>query len=304
MKKKLMALVLVLTLCAALTPVLAASGGEQTGAPEAEHFELRTYRETSLGGQLTATDPEGEPVTFALTTEPMKGTVEIEPGGAFVYTPGEGKKGKDYFGYKAIDASGNESDEATVIISIEKQKTAANYADMQGRAEAYAATRLAEAGVYSGETVAGTALFRPDEAMTRGAFLAMCLAAADTPVLQGVRATGFGDDSAIPAWSKGYVSTGVLCGSVQGYATGSATVFDAERAITRAEAAVMLDRTLSPAAAAEASTITVSDAVPAWAAQSVARLTQASVYPSGADPEAALTRAEAAQMIVNAMDAA
>ena len=104
MKKKLMALVLVLTLCAALTPVLAASGGEQTGAPEAEHFELRTYRETSLGGQLTATDPEGEPVTFALTTEPMKGTVEIEPGGAFVYTPGEGKKGKDYFGYKAIDA--------------------------------------------------------------------------------------------------------------------------------------------------------------------------------------------------------
>ena len=304
MKKKLMALVLVLTLCAALTPVLAASGGAQTGAPKAEHFELKTYRETSLGGQLTATDPEGEPVTFVLTTEPMKGTVKIEEGGAFVYTPNEGKKGKDYFGYKAIDASGNESAEETVIISIEKPRSAPTYADMQGRPEAYAAARLAEEGVYSGENVAGTALFRPDEAMTRGEFLAMCLSAAQAPVLQGVRTTGFGDDSAIPAWSKGYVSTGVMNGSVHGYATGQAMVFDAARAVTRAEAAVLLDRTFSSADAAEVSAPELSDAVPAWAAQSVARLTQASIYPAGADPEAQLTRAEAAQMIVNAMDAA
>ena len=304
MRKKLMALVLALTLCAALTPVLAASGSEQAGVPEADHFELKTYRETSLGGQLTANDPEGEPVTFVLTTEPMKGKVDIEPGGAFVYTPDEGKKGKDYFGYKAIDASGNESDEATVIISIEKQKSAPSYADMRGRAEAYAAARLAEADIYRGENVAGTALFRPDAEMSRGEFLAMCLAAADVPVLQGVRTTGFGDDSAIPAWSKGYVSTGVMNGSVHGYATGQAMVFDAERAITRAEAAVLLDRVFSPDATAEVSAMEVSDAVPAWAAQSVARLTQASVYPSGADPEAQLTRAEAAQMLVNAMDAA
>ena len=304
MKKKLMALVLVLTLCAALTPVLAASGGETSGAPEADHFELKTYRETSLGGQLTATDPEGEPVTFRLTTEPMKGTVTVEPGGAFVYTPDEGKKGKDYFGYKATDASGNESDEATVIISIEKAKNAPTYADMQGRAEAYAAVRLAEAGVYTGQSVAGTALFEPDTVMTREEFLAMCLAASGESILQGVRATGFGDDSAIPVWSKGYVSTGVLNGSVQGYATGSAVVFDPARPITRAEAAVMLDRTFSAADPVEASAMELSDAVPAWAAQSVARLTQASVYPAGADPDAPLTRAEASQMLVNAIDAA
>lgn len=301
MKKRLLALALALTLCAALTPVFAAAGTENSGAPEADHFELTTYRSTSVGGKLTATDPEGDPVSFKLTTEPMKGSVTIEPDGAFVYTPGDGKRGKDYFGYKAVDADGNESDEATVIISIEKAKSAPTYADMAGRAEAYAAARLAEEAVFCGKTIAGTALFCPDETLSRGEFLAMCLAAAHEPILKDVRATGFGDDNAIPAWSKSYVSTGVLSGSIRGYATGSAVVFDAGRPITRAEAAVMLDRTFSPGGNVAASAMDVPDAVPAWAAQAVARMTAASVYPAGADPDAQLTRAEAAQMLVNAM---
>ena len=304
MKKKLLAFLLSLTLCLAAMPVLAAEKNETSGAPECEHFELKTYRETSVGGQLAATDPEGEPVTFRLTTEPMKGTVTVEPGGAFVYTPDEGKKGKDYFGYKATDASGNESNEETVIISIEKAKNAPTYADMAGRAEAYAAARLAEDGIFTGQSVAGTALFAPDAVVTRGEFLAMCLAASGEHVLQGVRTTGFGDDSAIPVWSKRYVSTGVMNGSVQGYATGSAVIFDADRPITRAEAAVMLDRTFPAAESVEAGAMEISDSVPAWAAQSVARLTQANVYACGADPDAPIARAEAAQMIVNAMDAA
>lgn len=304
MKRKLMTALLALTLCAAAAPVFAAAGGEASGAPKADHFELKTYRSTSVGGQLTASDPEGSPVTFRLTAEPMKGTATVEPGGAFVYTPADGKHGKDYFGYKAIDADGNESDEATVIISIEKQKSTVRYADLEGRPEGYSAVKLAEAGVFTGRSIAGTALFEPDTVMTRADFLAMCLAASGETILQDVRATGFGDDSLIPAWSKRYVSTGVLTGSVQGYATGSAVVFDPDRPITRAEAAVMLDRTFPAPDAAEAvSAMDVSDAVPAWAAQSVARMTQASVYPTGADPEAQLTRAEAAQMIVNAMGA-
>ena len=302
MKQKVLALVLVVTLCAALTPVLAAPLTEPAGAPVCDHYDLETCRGTSPGGQLTATDPEGDPVTFRLTTEPMKGTVTIDQSGAFVYTPAEGKKGKDYFGFKATDADGNESDEETVIITIRKAKHAPAYADMTGRAEAYAAARLAELGVYSGVTVAGTALFRPDAPVTRETFLAMCLAAAGESVLQDVRATGFADDSAISAWSRGYVSTGVLTGSVEGYATGTAVVFQPGQNVTRAEAAVMLDRLLSQETEVEAAAVDLPDAVPAWAAQSVARLTQASVYPKGADPDAPLTMAEAAQMLVNAID--
>ena len=40
--------------------------------------------------------------------------------GVIVYTPRRDKKGRDYFGYRAKDAEGNVSQEATAIIRIEK----------------------------------------------------------------------------------------------------------------------------------------------------------------------------------------
>ena len=47
-------------------------------------------------------------------------TISLNEDGSFVYTPRENKKGRDYFGYKAIDPEGNVSQEATVIIRIQK----------------------------------------------------------------------------------------------------------------------------------------------------------------------------------------
>ena len=86
-------------------------------------------------------------------------------------------------------------------------------------------------------------------------------------------------------------------GSIQGYSNGEAVVFDAQRGITRAEAAVMLDNLVqtTPVTAQE------NDTVPSWACQSVANLTSCDVYPTGSDSAATLTRADAAQMLVNAM---
>ncbi len=300
MKKRLLAAVCALTLCVSFAPVYAETDdGGISNAPIAENFELETYRGVPVGGQLTATDPEDEPVTFRLTTEPMKGTVELQENGSFVYTPNEGKRGRDYFGYKAVDSSGNESQEATVIIRIRKQQTAVTYSDMTGRPEAYAATLLAEKGVCVGQCIGGNYLFSPDDEMKRGEFLALCMELTGEPLLEGVMTTGFGDDAEIPAWSKSYVSTAVMNGSVQGYSNGTAVVFDAQRGITHAEAAVLLDRIVrtTPASAAAAD-----DAVPAWASQAVANLTACSVYPAGLESGAALTRAECAQMLAGAME--
>ena len=47
---------------------------------------------------------------------------DLEPDGNFTYTPGTDKKGRDYFGYKVADSEGNLSQEATVIIKIEKSR--------------------------------------------------------------------------------------------------------------------------------------------------------------------------------------
>lgn len=298
MKKKLFTAVCVLALCLSLSPAYAENA--ETGgnsAPVAENFELCTYRNVSIGGQLAAVDPDGEPVTFRLTTEPVKGTVEIQENGQFVYTPNEGKRGRDYFGYKAVDSSGNESQEATVIISIKKQKTDVMYSDMTGRAEEYAAVLLAEEGLCTGQCIGGTYLFDPDGSITRSEFLALCMELTGEPVLEGVMTTGFGDDAEIPAWSKSYVSTALMNGCIHGYSDGEAMVFDGQRGVTRAEAAVMLDTLVqtTPVAAQE------SDAVPSWACQAVANLSSCDVYPSGSDSAATLTRADAAQMLVNAM---
>ena len=301
MKRTLITFLCALTALSAVSPALAeARKNDLAHAPEASNLQIETYRGTSVGGTLTATDPEGEAVTYSLATEPMKGSVELHEDGTFIYTPKENKRGKDYFGYKATDTEGNTSQEATVIIKIKKQKSDVSYDDMANRAEGYDAVCLAESGVFVGECVAGHWLFRPDAAVERGEFLAMCLAMADEPVLQGVMTTGFGDDKAIPVWAKGCVSTARKNGAVVGVSDGKKIVFDASRPITHAEAAVILNRMIAP----EEVSFTRSEAVPAWAAQAVANLTDCGVLSPEQVGDTVLTRAECAVMLKNAMELA
>lgn len=77
-------------------------------------------------------DPDGGTLTYQITTEPTKGEIELTDDGRFVYTPDTNRRGRDYFGFKATDADGNSSQEATVIIRIEKQKTRTTYSDLDG----------------------------------------------------------------------------------------------------------------------------------------------------------------------------
>ena len=133
MKQKILAAVCALALCAALVPAGFAEQDTAGAAPVAENLELTTFRNTSIGGTLSANAPDGSPLTFRITTEPIKGTVTLTDSGTFVYTPADGKRGRDYFGFRAADSSGNESQEATVIISIKKQKPDVTYSDMAGR---------------------------------------------------------------------------------------------------------------------------------------------------------------------------
>lgn len=299
MKRMLLAAVCALTLAASVSPALAGTEkNDLAHAPVPENLQIETYRNTSVGGTLTATDPEGEAVTFTITTEPMKGTVELNDDGTFVYTPNESKKGKDYFGFKAADTEGNVSQEATVIIRIKKQKSAVTYDDMEGRAEGRDAVLLAEKGVFVGQCVAGHWLFDPERTVDRDEFLAMCLAAQGEPTLQGVMTTGFGDDEAIEAWAKSYVSTARMHGTVLGYSDGTKMVFDAGRPITHAEAAVVLNRLLAP----EEVSFTTSNAVPAWAEQAVANLTDCGLLAADLRSEEPLTRAECANLLASMLE--
>lgn len=301
MKKMLLPTVLVL--CFALLTTMFASAAGGSGAPVAQNLELATYRSTSVGGRLSATDPNGDAVTFEITTEPTKGKIELDEDGHFVYTPADGKRGKDYFGYKAVDTDGNRSQEATVIIKIQKQSSKITYSDTKGKGSAYAAVRLAEEGIFAGQQLAGEYVFSPDQPVTREEFLAMCMTLAGKPTLRDVRSTGFADDADIDAWAKPYVSTALRSGIISGYASGDAgATFGPGEYITALEAAVILDRCVELTDAVT-TWFGYDDYVPAWALQSASNVSACGLLPYGVSyADATLSRGETAEMLVAAMD--
>ena len=296
-------------LCLLLTAVTAGAvevetvsvtAGTVNLAPIAENMELRTYRETSVGGTLQAVDPEGDLLTFRLCSEPRKGVLALD-GAAFVYTPEPRKKGKDSFTYAAVDTHGNVSAEAQVTVHIDKQSGKICYADLDGDPLAYAALRLAEENVFIGERVGNSWCFSPDRQVTRGEFLTMCASMTGMQPLDGVTRTGFHDDEGIALWLKPYVSAALMCGVIQGSSGDSGRiVFDPNRIITAAEAAVMLNNFLLITDSAGAS---ASENVPVWAAKAVDNLTACDICGSGFRAELSMTRRDAASMLSAAMDA-
>ena len=288
-----------LCLCAGMLMFSASAALADDMAPVAENMEIRTYRETAVSGTLSAADPDGGELTYEISTPPIKGEIALEPDGSFVYTPGDGKRGKDYFGYKATDSSGNTSHEATVIISIDKPKSEVTYSDMSGSGAEYAAVRLAEEGIFIGECLGGKYVFSPDEPVTRGEFLAMCMKLADVDLLSGVSRTGFADDDDIDAWMRPYVSTALMCGAISGVSTSEGAVFDPARGITGAEATVMLNNVLG---LGDVGYIETDGEVPTWASQAVMNLEANGIIVSGEAELPVLTRAEAALMLCRALE--
>lgn len=279
-----------------LSPLIANAEG---GAPIAENMELTTYRGVCMDGQLNATDPEGDAiVSYQLATPPVKGEVIINTDGSFVYTPKENKRGKDYFGYTATDANGNVSQEATVIISLRKQKTNVTYSDLTRSGTHYDALRLAEEEIFIGEQIGGQYVFSPNTMISRGEFLSMCMALSDSPILSGVTDTGFTDDSTIPDWQKNYIATARMNGGISSVSETGSTNFEATAPITCAQAAVMIDRifSLSKVSAANLSI------TPDWAAQSVANLIACDVLPEDCDTAQYLNRELTAEMLSRVMD--
>ena len=281
---------------------------EANSAPIAENLELCTYKNVAITARFSATDPEGDLLTFQLVDKPARGAVTMPEDGSneFVYTPYENKTGKDSFTYVAVDAVGNTSAPATVKVKIEKASTKVTYSDMDGVSAHKAAIRLAEEGIFVGECMGGEYFFNPDTPVSRSEFLTMTMKATGLDALEDVTTTGFADDAAIPTWAKGYAASALKAGVVQGAADEvGRIVFNAEDTITRAEAAVLLDRALQVSDVSE-TMATVDELAPAWAVQSAANLESCGVLAAGStgtlELNDQLTRADAAEMILGALE--
>ena len=205
-------------------------------APIAENIEITTYRGVTVSGEFKAVDAEQEIISYKIVKRPKYGTVTDNGDGTFVYDPGKTKRAKDSFTYEATDSSGNCSEQATVTVNINKQSGNVEYTDMQGDTSEFAAVYLSERGIYTGKCVGGEYFFCPDETVSKGEFLYMCLKASDHTLLSDVSISGLANDAQLPAWVKNSVSTAVLCGCFTGEQT-----FEYDDSITYEEAVVMLD---------------------------------------------------------------
>ncbi len=89
--------------------------------PTASDGTLTVKENQSASGTLQATDPDGDPLTFSIVSQPAHGKVTINNAsqGSYTYTPDHGYSGSDNFAFKA---SNNAGDSNTAKVSITVQK--------------------------------------------------------------------------------------------------------------------------------------------------------------------------------------
>ena len=216
-----------------------------------------------------------------------RGDVVIREDGSFVYTPKRNKVGVDSFTYTAADPAGNVSREATVTVNVLKPSDATQYSDTVGKNCRFAAEWMKNTGIFVGESFNGNGCFRPEKQVSRGDFLTMLVGALEIPLENNIQSTGFTDEC--PDWLKPYLAAAMRSGLTAGWPEGD--VFTADKPITGAEAAVMLQNALDLTAETAAAE---DDAVPVWAADALNALQEHGIT---LEPEAVLTRGDAAQVI-------
>ena len=270
-------------------------------------LSVSTHRNVTLYGTLPCHDPEGDETIVEIVSYPETGilTLTDRKTGAYTFTPDENTSGKDSFIYVARDIYGNYSAAATVSLKITKPSTSVVYADMANSPAYNAALTMTEEGIMGGTQVGAATYFYPDQTVSRGEFLVMAMNAVGMTEMKPVSRTVFADDGEIHGEMKNYVAAAYELGYVKGEVDANGRLcFAPNRAITRAEAAVILGNLLDPATPTVKPVFSDSSQIPAWAEASVNALTFMGIMNTtdgNISPLASLTRADAAQILTNVL---
>lgn len=278
-------------------------------APSVPDDAAKLYMETMRGavvrGTVSITDPENGEVELVLTKAPKKGTVRINDAsaGEFTYTPSEGKTGSDSFSLRARDEYGNWSDEVAVTVRINKNKTGIEYADLAGHSAYNDALKMTNAGIMGGAYVNGSAYFYPETEVTREQFVTMLMKTIGLSDIPEIKTVAFADDGEFSDEARNYIRAAKKLGFINGSTNSEGKlVFDPKSTVTRAEAAVILQNVIKVKTDGSAVPVFAdSDAIPAWAVNSVIAMKQLGIMTAASDgnfsPSAAITRADAASIL-------
>ncbi len=200
--------------------------------------KLKTYRNVSATGKLTADDEENDELTYTIISKPKNGSVAINnSNGIYIYTPEQDYNGKDSFRFCAEDKYGNRSAAGTVNISVLKTKISGEKYNIRGHwAEANIITLLEK------DVIAHPENIDPDNEISRTDFLVLCLNACGKDYLKDTvgSKTIFKDETDIPKQHLGYVAEAYSKGYISGVQEENDRYFKPLDTVTRQEAAVMV----------------------------------------------------------------
>jgi hypothetical protein len=89
-------------------------------SPVAQSAQLTTQADIELSGKATASDADGDMLSFSVALEPQMGTLSFATDGSFTYLPNATFTGTDSFQFNVADA-GFYGDTGTISITIEAQ---------------------------------------------------------------------------------------------------------------------------------------------------------------------------------------
>ncbi|SPY30566.1 C protein alpha-antigen precursor [Photobacterium damselae] len=133
-------------------------------APVGEDVSAETQEETAVSGQLTATDVDGDNLTFKPGSDPTNGSVTVNPDGSWEYVPNPDFNGEDSFTVVVDDGNGG-TDTITVTVNV----TPVNDAPVGEDVSAETQEETTVTGQLTATDVDGDSLtFKPDADPTNG----------------------------------------------------------------------------------------------------------------------------------------
>lgn len=87
-------------------------------APVTDNYNVTTQQDTPLTGSVDGSDSNGDPLTFAIETNPKHGTVIVNTDGTWTYEPDPGYSGPDIFTVTVSDGKGGITT-STITVNVE-----------------------------------------------------------------------------------------------------------------------------------------------------------------------------------------
>ena len=146
----------------------------------------------------------------------------------------------------------------------------------------------------------GSTYFDPDARLTRAEFAVMLCRWLRIDLSEYSYGLHFVDENDIPAWAKESVRAAASLGLIHGSASGNGLYFAPQDPLTRAQAAVILGRTLPGGRMKSDLPWPDAEDIPTWSREYVSELAFMGIMKGNGDifaPNAPITRAEAAKML-------